>query len=76
MKPAKLSNAMHCVLVRVNSAGDNGHDAKADRTLTALQRRDLVELRGTRARPRLERWHVSDRGREWLAAEEVRRRAR
>ncbi len=76
MKAAKLSTAMHCVLVRVQSAGDDGHAAEVDRTLAALQRRDMIEFRGTRARPRLERWHVSDRGREWLAAEEVRRRAR
>lgn len=77
MTQAKLSNTMHCVLVRVGAAGPDGHDAPAaDRTLLALHRRELVEYRGGRAKSRLNTWHVSERGRAWLAAEEARRRAR
>lgn len=78
MTQVKLSTAMHCVLVRIASAGVDGLDTPLnDRgTLAALKRRDLVEYRGSRATPRLERWHVSADGRAWLAAEEARRRAR
>ncbi len=76
MTQVQLSTTMHCVLVRVSSAGRDGHDAPAaDRTLLALKRRDLVEYRGSRATPRLNRWHVSADGRAWLVAEEARRRA-
>ena len=77
MTQVQLSTAMHCVLVRVGAAGPDGHEAPhLSSTMYALKRRGLVEFRGTRALSRVMRWHVTAKGREWLAADEVRRRAR
>jgi hypothetical protein len=73
----QLSNPMQLVLAFVAAADVSGRDMmERGPTLQALKRRGLVEYRGSRALPRVNRWHASANGRAWLAAQEARRNAR
>lgn len=77
MTQVDLSTAMQLTLAYVAAAGASGRDMTGrGSTLLALKRRGLVEYRGSRALPRVNRWHASAEGRAWLADQEARRHAR
>ncbi|WP_294355836.1 hypothetical protein [uncultured Sphingomonas sp.] len=76
MTDLKVSDTMHRVLAFVAAADANGRDMTGrGSTLLALKRRGLIEYRGSRALPRVNRWHASAEGRAWLAAQEAVRHA-
>lgn len=76
MTRVQLTDPMRLVLAFVAAAGVNGRDMMGrGPTLQALKRRGLIEYRGSRALPRVNRWHASTDGRAWLAAQEARRNA-
>lgn len=76
MTRVQLTDPMRLVLAFVAAAGVNGRDMTGrGPTLQALKRRGLIEYRGSRALPRVNRWHASANGRAWLAAQEARRNA-
>jgi hypothetical protein len=62
-----LSKPQTDFLVYVRWIGANGSAVPRGHTvLRALERRGLVEYRGSRAKPRIEAWHATAAGQKWV----------
>ncbi|MEA1083242.1 hypothetical protein SFC76_03130 [Sphingomonas sp. CD22] len=60
---------MAAMLVFLRDIGPDGCDyARSNQTLVALKDRGFARFGGTRAKPRVEAWHIEREGRDWLAA--------
>lgn len=63
----RLTRPQEQMLIYLRRIGANGADlARRDPVLRALERRGLAEYRGTRARPRVEAWHATPAGEQWV----------
>lgn len=63
----KLTLPQEHMLIYLSRIGADGSDAaRRDPVLCALERRGLAEYRGTRARPRIEAWHATPVGKQWV----------
>ncbi len=66
-EPVELSKPQSDMLTFVRWIGANGHrGARKHSVLVALERRGLTAYRGTRAAPRLEAWHATAAGQQWV----------
>jgi hypothetical protein len=65
--PLELTKAQAMWLVYLEHSKGCGA-ARKHPVLCALETRGLARFGGTRARPRLEAWHATVEGREWLEA--------
>jgi hypothetical protein len=69
MSQISLTEPQAAMLVYVRYIGREGYDApRKHPVLAALERRKLVRFGGTRALPRIEAWHITPDGAEWLKA--------
>ena len=65
--PAELSSAQDRWLVFLeHNSGAN--DARGHSVLCALETRGFARFGGTRALPRVEAWHITQNGLDWLEA--------
>jgi len=63
----RLSERQAGMLALLRGHQPVGYAAKeANPTLNVLRREGLAEFRGTRAKPRVLSWHITDAGSAWL----------
>ena len=67
MTDVMLTPAQDRWLVFLENSGESGAARKLPE-LVALEAKGFARFGGTRALPRVERWHITQEGRDWLEA--------